>query len=165
MWEGVARMSGTNTPQIMDDFAKDFLKEEQKQRRTELETQIARIEGDQRYGLVITGLIWSWLVTNREKVQPPVDRIAVAVPALIMMFFFLRWTAIEASIANIAEYTRKLEANAGLLSGLGWESFMTNKRATTRKKDKLTTSTTQYWTLLIGTNVLLGVLFIWFLHG
>jgi hypothetical protein len=45
----------------MPDSAKDYLKEEQKQRRQEIENLIARNESDQRHGLIITGVIWSWL--------------------------------------------------------------------------------------------------------
>ena len=61
----------------LPDSAKDFLKEEQKQRRQEIERLIGQMESDQRYGLIITGLIWSWLVTNREKLQAPFDLVVI----------------------------------------------------------------------------------------
>jgi hypothetical protein len=46
------------------ELAKDYLKEEQKQRRTEIENLIARIESDQRNGLIFTGQSGrGWLLT------------------------------------------------------------------------------------------------------
>ena len=51
------------------DLAKDYLKEEQKQRRQEIESLITRIESDQRNGLIFTGAIWAWLATNIDKLD------------------------------------------------------------------------------------------------
>ena len=48
-------------PTMLSDLAKDFLKEEQKQRRCQIENLIARIETDQQYGLGATGLFWGFL--------------------------------------------------------------------------------------------------------
>ena len=53
-----------NLPSLRDELSKKFLKEEQKQRRQELENLIARIESDQRNGLLFTGAIWGWLATH-----------------------------------------------------------------------------------------------------
>src|SRR5262245_53717009 len=76
-------------PQItlIPDATKDYLKEEQKQRCQEIDHLMAKIEDDQRYGLIITGAVWSWLATNRDKLQSPFDIIAVFVPQVIQVFY------------------------------------------------------------------------------
>lgn len=152
------------TLSALGDPAKEFFKEEQKQRRAEIENLIGRIEGDQRYGLVVTGLVWSWLATNRDKLQPPFDLIAVFLPALVMVFFLWRWKALDWSVLQVAEYTKKLEALVGLPDGFGWETFLERERAKTGKQDALAVSTWRYWWLLILANLVLAGLFIWFLR-
>ena len=63
-------MSGDTSKSVppSSELADDYLKEEQKQRRQEIENLIARIESDQRNGLIFTGAIWSWLATHRSEV-------------------------------------------------------------------------------------------------
>jgi hypothetical protein len=91
----------------MPDSAKDYLKEEQKQRRQEIENLIARNESDQRHGLIITGVIWSWLATNTKSFEHINFNIAiVTLPAVIMGFYFYRRRIIDKQIRTIAEYMR-----------------------------------------------------------
>jgi hypothetical protein len=101
-----------NRPSLPGELTREFLKEEQKQRRQELENLIARIESDQRNGLLFTGPIWGWLTTNVQNLNGLTGKSAIAIfilPTVIMGFFFCRWYAIENTILRIAEYTQNLE--------------------------------------------------------
>jgi hypothetical protein len=146
----------------LPDSAKDFLKEEQRQRRQEIENLIGRIESDQRYGLIITGLIWSWLVANREDLQAPFDLVVIFIPAFIMLFFLWRWRAIDKTVHQVGEYTQYLEWLSAIPEGFGWETWLSGFRRETGKKDTLTKSTFWYWILLVLGNLVLAGLFMWF---
>lgn len=75
---------------------------------------MAKIEDDQRYGLIITGAVWSWLATNRDKLQSPFDVIAVFVPVVIMLFFTWRRNVLGFSILRNGEYVKRLEGLFGV---------------------------------------------------
>jgi hypothetical protein len=143
----------------LPDSAKDFLKEEQKQRRQEIERLIGQIEGDQRYGLLITGLIWSWLVTNREKLQEPFALVVVFIPAGIMLFFLWRWWAIDKTVRQVGEYTKSLEWLFAVPEKFGWETWLAEIRSKPRKMDTLAKSSCSYWIALLLGNLGLVWLF------
>lgn len=52
-----------STPKLPDSVLA-YLTKEQKQLRNEIENLIARIEADQKNGLILTGAIWAWFATN-----------------------------------------------------------------------------------------------------
>ena len=58
-------------PPVLADLAKDYLKEEQKQRRSEIETLICALKAIN--GTVCSLPAWSGVgfVTNRDKLQAP----------------------------------------------------------------------------------------------
>jgi hypothetical protein len=151
-----------NSRPDLPDLAKDFLKEEQKQRRQEIENLIGRIESDKQYGLIITGLIWSWLATNREKLQAPFDLVVVFIPAFLMLFFLWRWRALDMTVYRVAKYTEDLEWMFAVPEGFGWETWLNGIRRETVKRDPLTTSSYWYWILLVVGNLVLAGLFMWF---
>src|SRR5208283_4304682 len=99
-----------------------FLKEEQKQRRQDIEVIAASCEADQRNSLLITGVIWSWLATNIDKFHD-VQNI-VLLPAGLTCLFFIRWLSNHLTIKNIARYTKKLETLFEVPDGYGWESYL-----------------------------------------
>lgn len=147
---------------LLSDLAKDFLKEEQKQRRNQIENLIGRIETDQQYGLGATGLFWSWLATNQDKLKAPFDIIAVCIPSMVMLFFLMRWKALDKAILQVAAYTKTVERLFEVPLELGWETFVDRNRRTPRRKDILAKSTVLYWYLLISANLVLAGLFILF---
>ena len=145
---------------MLSDLAKDFLKEEQKQRRNQIENLIARIETDQQYGLGSTGLFWSWLTTNQEHLKAPFDCIAVCIPSMVMLFFLMRWRAIDKAILQVAAYTKTVERLFEVPEEFGWETFVDRNGRIPRRKDILAKSTILYWYLLITANIILASLFI-----
>ncbi len=97
----------------LSDLAKDYLKEEQKQRRQEIENMSARRESDQRDGLIITGAIWSWLATHTDKLDRNNFAVVIIIlPTLIMSFFYYRLRIMDKNILSIAEYVRELEGTS-----------------------------------------------------
>ncbi|MGH8475184.1 MAG: hypothetical protein ACRER2_05340 [Methylococcales bacterium] len=140
--------------------AEDWHKEEQKQRRQEIENVIGRIEGDQRNGLLLTGAVWAWLATNLEKLanQGQFEQAVVFVPAVLMLFFFYRWRAMDRAMMTAAEYTRELEKRAGV-DPLGWETWLAYKRANDRKATYLARTTRVFWCGLFVANLALGIMF------
>jgi hypothetical protein len=101
-------------PPSLSDEAKDYLKEEQKQRRQQIENLIASIESDQKNGLIFTGAIWSWLATHIGTCDGNFAKVIVILPPLIMSFFLYRREHIDREIFAIAEYTREVEKLFGV---------------------------------------------------
>jgi hypothetical protein len=149
-------------PIQLSDLAKDFLKEEQKQRRTQIENLIGRIETDQQYGLGITGLVWSWLAANQDKLKAPFNVVAVCIPVMVMLFFLMRWKALNKAILQVAAYTKTVERLFEVPEEFGWETYADRDRRDPRRKDILARSTLLYWRLLIVANLALAGLFVLF---
>jgi len=148
------------TNKSLPELTLDFLTEEQKQRRHELEGFGSRMERDQRNALLITGAIWSWLATNLEKLphQGLFEKFVVFIPALIMGFFFYRWWAMNRAVSQIAEYTRMLERKAGVdLEKLGWETWL-HERRKLKQAVQLGTTAWIFWISLLLVNALLAFL-------
>src|SRR5258708_1763142 len=83
------------------------------------------------------------LATNQDKLKPPFDVVAVCIPTLVMLFFLLRWKAIDTAILQVATYTKKLERLFEVPKGFGWETFVARERG--ERKDALAKSTRGYW--------------------
>jgi hypothetical protein len=147
-------------PDPLAQRAADWLKEEQKQRRQEIENIIGRIEGDQRNGLLLTGVVWAWLAMNLEKLanQDQFEKVMVFIPAALMLFFLYRWRAMDRSMMTGAEYTRELEKLTGA-NPLGWETSLAEKRAKDHKVAYLARTSRVFWWCLFGANLALGIMF------
>jgi hypothetical protein len=160
----VANLKNSTRP-YLSDLAKDFLKEEQKQRRQEIERYIGQIESDQRYGLIITGVIWSWLVTNREKLQAPFDLVVIFIPTFIMLFFLWRWKATKMAVYQVGKYTKELEKLFAVPEQFGWETWLAGIICKSGKKNSLERYSFWYWILHAFGNFILAGLFMWFARG
>jgi hypothetical protein len=134
----------------LSDSAKDFLKEEHKYRRQEIENLIARLESDQKNGLIFTGAIWAWLATNISKVDSDLSNVIVILPPLIMSFFLYRRYHVDKMITTIAVYTRELERILGVPEKYGWEGWLHKRRHEGDNVDPLAGQT--FWILLILVN-------------
>jgi hypothetical protein len=138
---------------------KDFLKEEQKQRRQDIEVIAASCEADQRNILLISGAIWSWFATNTDKFYAEYKYI-VLVPAGLTVLFFIRWVFNHYTIKNIARYTKKLETLFEVPDGYGWESYLSEGgSAADRSRDYRAIMTMFFFGVLLMANLLLAYLF------
>jgi hypothetical protein len=133
----------------------DVLKEEQKQRRSEIDALMLRFDEDQRYGLAITGAVWTWFATNIDKVPAPLLYVAAFVPAAIMVFFLWRRSAIASSLQRSAAYVLRLEEAFGVPEALGWERWL----AKTFGSSSLSRATRVFWYALVLLNLALALLF------
>lgn len=135
----------------ISERACEYLQEEQKQRRREIETLSARIESDQTRALIVTGVIWSWLATNWSFDKASACLIVI-LPPILMLFFFYRHFHLIQSIFKIAEYTRYLENQFNVPEGLGWESWLDMQRKKKRDVDPLLRNEWTFWIALIAVN-------------
>ncbi len=148
------------TPDGLAAVTHDVLKEEHKQRRQEIGEMRGRMEADNRNGLILTGVIWSWLATNQTATAGHGYFMSVIVflPAALMGFFCFRWYAMHKSIFTNAAYLRELEAwaNTGLL---GWETWLQEQRRKAPTTASLMRTGGAFWAGLIAANLLLAVFF------
>ena len=144
---------------------KSYLLEEQKQRRAEIEKLIQRVESDQRNGLVITGLFWSWLAA--QKIAGPLDQVIAALPPLLMLFFWARWWKLHRTIRDAAIYTMQLEklfrlpALPAEFGRFGWETWLHDPDSGKRHRASLKELDFCWWMLLFTANVIIAVLYAW----
>ena len=143
----------------LSEIAKDFLKEEQKQRRQEIDFLIEKTESDQKSGLIITGAYWAWIITNGSKLLFPINIVAICIPTIIMAFFFFRYWSLHNSINGAAEYTLKVEELFDVPTGYGWETHIKDKRDN-GQPNYMFRSTIIFWVALIFTNIILGIFWV-----
>jgi len=139
--------------------ARNYLKEEQKQRRQEIERLIERTEADQKNGLIVTGAVWAWLATNTDKLSGLFIYVTL-LPPIIMAFFFYRWRMLSGAIKQAASYTQKLEKLFEVPDGFGWESYLTKVRKEEGEPEHMKHTTKLFWFFLLGLNVIIAILFI-----
>lgn len=148
-----------------NELSWDYLKEEQKHRRQEIDLLSTRVESDQSKGLIFTGVVWSWLFTNltpdKQKLESDLLGLSQTnmlffiyfLPPAIMLFFLYRRCQITKSILIIAEYTQQLEKHFGVPVDFGWERWLDARRAA-GKRDPLQTTEWMFWTALAAINAL-----------
>ncbi len=141
-------------------LTKEYLKEEQKQRRQELENLIQRTESDQKNGLLITGAFWAWLATNSDKLYTPFDRLAVWLPTIIMLFFYYRGRMLSSEMDQAADYMIKLEEYFKVPVGLGWEHYLKEAREKKKVPEHMEVTAKLFWHILIPVNVVIAILFL-----
>jgi hypothetical protein len=108
-------------------FREQFLIEEQKQRRAEIERLLKTHEADQRYAILASGAAWTWLATHVNSLpgyQTAFLGWILSIPAILVGFFAWRWSAVHRSVQSAAKYTLRLEWLARLPFGFGWENFL-----------------------------------------
>jgi hypothetical protein len=142
------------------DVAKEWLLEEQKQRRLELDNLIHSMELDQRNGVLFTGIIWAWLFTNSDKITGFANIIVALLPTLITAFLFYRNSGLSEFIRLIAGYTRTVEHAIGLPDGIGWESHVHKLRETGQWPRTLGKRSRLLWAGLVVVNTGVGVVYL-----
>jgi hypothetical protein len=144
---------------LPEGATRDFLLEEQQQRRRDLDRLISQMESDQRNGILFTGVIWGWLITNGDTITGRVNLIAVILPTLLIAFLYHRYRGLSESIRLIANYTRLLEQEFRVPKGLGWESHVFGLRQSGKWPASLGRRAHLLWRSLILLNVLIGAVY------
>lgn len=154
--------SPERTAERNDVPAKDYLQEEQKQRREEIEHLIERTESDQRNALLLTGAFWAWMATNTEKLYGPFNNVAALLPTIIMCFFYYRWKMLTNAIDQIADYMKRVEEFFAVPEGLGWETWVKKERHDKGVTEHMEFTTRIFWRALIVVNILIAGLFLYY---
>ena len=138
---------------------KNFLLEETKNLRNEIESLTNRIESTHRYALVSTGVFWSWLCTKTIKDLPHLYYLSVLFFIIMNIYFYLRWKALNLGIRRIADYIQLVEKEFLLPNHLGWESYLKKLRAINRIHEGMFLADRKYWAILILANIVGGIIF------
>ena len=144
-----------------DDSTTEYLLEEQKQRRHEVDYLLARLESDQRNGLLATGGLWAWFITNANSLKGGLLALVAVLPAVLMAFFYYRSRGIRKDLNLITEYTRLLEDFFTVPENLGWERFRESHRPKRVLHGSLKGKTHGFWIALIVLNLLFAAAFVW----
>src|SRR5437764_9663179 len=146
----------------------DFHLEEYRALRAEIaagEAEIARIEGV--VGIACAA-IWLWIFGAKL----PAWKILGFVPTLVVLFGWMRSSALYASILRIAGYLRKLESHYACSPLTGWERYMEQQRRARKRLRRIRkrylrfcgmgnltmgTSSAVYWSGLAISTLLLGL--------
>ncbi len=134
---------------LSEDQKAQFVLDEINARRVEIQSRIGRVESDMQYGLLSSGGLWAWILTDTTRDVGPW---IAWLPAIITVFFFAKWLAQDLRINGIGSYLKDVESQLNLPDGLGWE---TNRHQYT--KPRLAGFTTCFWSALLLGNVI-GVL-------
>jgi len=112
------------------DLPADLIRQEHEQRHREIQSVVARMESDEKYALLLSGVVWSWLAANQEKLRSAQSfgTVIAWIPFAFMVLFFFRWCGWDRGIKRNAEYVKLLERMGGLHPlGLGWERWLADK--------------------------------------
>ena len=114
--EGMPRATGTaidNFSSEKESSSKDFRLEEYKALRKEIEVYLAETRSQERYTLIAVGLIWSWLVINKQS-----HWVMWAIPIVVTAASGLRLIAAAVHFGNISKYIKTIERHFAVY---GWE--------------------------------------------
>ena len=135
-----------------DDSQKQFLLQEYNQIPEELLWYIKQIAETERYAIIISGLVWGWLVTQQWNLS---FIIAAFIPALATKLLQYKRKALSEVIWSVAQYIYKIEDIFELKnkSGevLGWEHR--------ERVAPFRSWSTTYWNLLFWGNVLIAIIY------
>ena len=140
----------------MDETLIRFLLAEFDALRREIEHEIGELGELLRYGLVSSGALWAWLLS-----QPSggMRKVAAFLPFVISLALFVEVLLVRQHIRGIGIYILKIEGYFRLPEDLGWEShLLTGSRKLGRKDDPIEILENLVWIVLICCNLIGGLL-------
>ena len=117
----------------MNKNAYDFISKEYEALRREMDEAVKETRVLERYALLATGAIWSWLIGTSGY------ELAKWLPAFIVGFLGFRALALTSHIDFLGKYFAKVEKAFPLPSGLGFEQQFEGSSVAERKRR------TAYW--------------------
>jgi hypothetical protein len=103
----------------------DFHKEEYQSLRKEIEASVREARDLEKYALLATAAVWTWLAAKGRHVTNPQFN---WIPAVIVILAIVRSVALLLSIRKIAAYIQTVEAEFACHPPKGWETFVGNPR-------------------------------------
>ena len=140
----VAKTPVIETKELAPD-AKEFLMKEYDALRKQIDDLTRELLSIEKWCLIVSGVIWSWLASTQNKSMP---ELIYWCPAIISCLFGLRVLGLHRSTLLAGKYITGLEKTLCLPKGFGWESYLTSKRPLL-----IAIPAYLYWVLLIGVNV------------
>lgn len=104
---------------------REFAIKEYEALRKEISDSVAETRSVERYAVVATAAIWTWLLV--EKSGKPWVETVKWIPVVFSLLAAIRCAALLLGIANHAEYIREVEERWGAARGFRWEHFILNK--------------------------------------
>lgn len=151
----------------MDNYKKDMLLIDFEVRRNDVLQRLQRIEEDMRYGAIITGGLWAWIIPKLD--DELVSTYLVWMPTVFVLFMCLKYIAQDGAVKFSGKYIRHLEDVFGLhsLKGCcGWESYLKANEANHFIHRKLLRyHSVLFWLSLLVINIFGGIYFKSFLEN
>ena len=107
-------------PRVEDQAS--FLIEEYKALRKEIDQHMIESRTEERYAIISSGIVWGWLILNREK-----NFLLWLVPVLLNTAIVFRTRAMSKHIEQIGMYIRTLEK---AFHCTGWEHHEKKRNVT-----------------------------------
>ncbi|MGE3820217.1 MAG: hypothetical protein AB7I30_12425 [Isosphaeraceae bacterium] len=150
------------------DFTKELLLRQYETLRKEIEGFIKEQSQVSTCGVVVTGLIWAWILTNADLKdllpEHPFLKTLLFVPFLLAALFFYRIVKLEVHIHVCSDHIAKLEAAFGLVGqdweSLAWEVYWKKRRMEGGQGD-IRDWHRVYWFWLCLVNLLAGAAVAW----
>jgi len=110
----------------------EFLLKEFELLRNELDESVKEARAIERYALVTTGAIWSWVVAQTE--ETTIYQPLVWLPAILVLFFAFRALGLSVHVRDIGKHLAEIEQAFHLPEDLGWEQLYEKKYHGTPKR-------------------------------
>jgi hypothetical protein len=111
----MSKPAGQHTPLI------DFHLIQYDALRKEIESCVQEIRTLERYALLGTGIVWSWLAANP---QLNIPYLFWYIPLLFSLLGWFRTTALAVSVRRLSQYIREVEEPYFCNEpGMGWETY------------------------------------------
>ncbi len=126
----------------MDETKREFLREEEAGLRDSVRATIDPARTLERYLLVVTGGVWTWLVAADS---PAIPRISYWIPFVLALLALIREVALSLDLQRMTSYMRDVEAEfCGSDHPRGWENTVNPEGAT-----RIPVAPLLFWAILL----------------
>jgi hypothetical protein len=122
--------------------------------RKEIEGLILESSKLGTYGVIGTGALWAFVISNKAQIQP---RFLLFIPSALAALFFFRADAVRRHIHIVSDHIARIERIFDLKE-FGWETLWQGKRKG-RIEGNLGLWQYIYWTFILLINILMAVYF------
>lgn len=113
---------------MSNEVSHQYLMSEAEYMRKIFEDSAKWIEVLERYSLLVTGAIWSWVAANISNTEFQIKYI-IWLPVLVQFLFGVRAWSISKDMASMIDYLKKIETKIQLPDNLGWATYWDTNRS------------------------------------
>ncbi|MCP5007371.1 MAG: hypothetical protein GY941_26050 [Planctomycetes bacterium] len=114
-----------------DNLKKQYLLSEAEYTRKTFEDSAKWIENLERYSLLVTGGIWTWVASNLNNPNFQTSYI-IWLPLFVQSMFGFRAWCIYKDMVSMIDYLKIVETTLELPNNLGWATYWDKKRSRPR---------------------------------